>query len=105
MGTSIYIEHMNTHTDELGRFVTTLTQEICTNLNTYEEKIFKDTLCQIDEQVGCIEYHDDNYSHIECSGYGVQKAIDTVNSVASYKILVPVTSIKENKTYKIEFLN
>ena len=98
------ISHMDVNTDSLGRFVTTLTQEIVTSINQHEEKVFIDVLLQVDEQTGCIEYHNDDYSQIEVTGYGVEKAIETVNSIASYRVLNPTTSIDKEELYKVEFL-
>lgn len=102
--TTLFVEHMQTHTDDLGRFITTLTQEITVSVNSYEEKIFVDTLMQVDEQEGCIEYHNEDYSQLEVSGYGVNKAIKVINDIAGHTLLAPVTTIENNELYKVEFL-
>lgn len=101
--TILTISHMDTHTDELSRVVTTLTQEVFVKVNQSEEDLFKSTLIEVDENEGCIEYHNDGYSEIDVSGYGVSKAIDTVNSIANHTLIAPVTSISNNEIYRVEF--
>lgn len=101
--TVLYISHMNVHTDDLGRYVTTLTQEVFVKVNQMEEDIFKNTLIEVDENEGCIEYHNDYYSEIDVSGNGVNKAIETVNKVAGHTLIAPVTSISNNEIYRVEF--
>lgn len=100
--TVLYISHMNVSTDDLGRYVTTLTQEVMVKINQTEENIFLDVLRQVDEQEGCIEYNNDLWEEIDCSGYGVTKAIETVNRLAGHTLIAPVTEISNNELYRIE---
>ena len=102
--TTLEISHTKTSTDDLGRFVTTLTQEVFVKVNENEEDIIKKVLQQLDNSVGCIEYRNEDYSVIEASGYGVNKAIETVNSISGVKYIVPVTSIDKNEIYRVEFI-
>ena len=100
--TVLYISHMNVSQDDLGRYVTTLTQEVMVKINQTEEDIFLDVLRQVDEQEGCIEYNNDLWEEIDCSGYGVNKAIETVNKLAGSNLINPVTSISNNELYRVE---
>lgn len=100
--TVLYISHMNVSQDDLGRYVTTLTQEVMVKINQTEEDIFLDVLRQVDEQEGCIEYNNDLWEEIDCSGYGVNKAIETVNNIAKHTLIAPVTEISNNEIYRIE---
>ena len=100
--TVLYISHMNVSTDDLGRYVTILTQEVVVKINQTEENIFLDVLRQVDEQEGCIEYNNDLWEEIDCSGYGVNKAIETVNRLAGHTLIAPVTEISNNEIYRIE---
>ena len=103
---TLYISHMNVTTDHLNRFVTTLTQEILAKINEHEERIFIDTLCEIDrmdDDGEIIQYHNEDYTEIDVFGDAVKKAIDTVNSVAKHTLLAPITEIHENELYRIEF--
>ena len=101
--TVLYISELKVHQDDLGRYVTTLTQEVFVKVNQVEEDLFKNTLIEVDENEGCIEYHNDYYSEIDVSGFGVNKAIETVNNVAGHTLIVPVTSISNNEIYRVEF--
>ena len=101
--TTLYVSHIETSTDELGRFVTTLTQEIYVKVNELEEDIFKDVIKQVNEAEGIIDFNTSDYSVIEVQGYAVQKAIDTVNKVAEHVLIAPVTKIEEDELYKVEF--
>lgn len=98
----LHISQMNVSQDDLGRYVTTLTQEVIVRVNQTEEDIFLDVLRQVNEQGGCIEYNNDLWEEIDCSGYGVNKAIETVNNVVEYALITPVTKISNNEIYRIE---
>lgn len=103
--TTLYISELKVHQDDLGRYVTTLTQEVFVKVNQAEEDLFVATLDEVDEQEGCIEYSNEgeNCTTIEASGYGVSKAIEVVNNVAKHTLIAPVTSISNNEIYRIEF--
>ena len=100
--TVLYISEVTTDTDDLGRWVTTLTQEVMCKINNYEEKIFLDTLRQLDEGTGCISYRNSDDTELEVWGNAVKKAISTVNSVANHEVLAPVTEIYDGSLYRIE---
>ena len=103
--TTLYISHMDVSVDNLGRLVTTLAQEIISKINEHEERIFIDTLCELDGEEGdgeFIQYHNDNYTELDVFGEAVNKAIDTVNSVAKHTLLAPVTEIKDDQLYRVE---
>lgn len=101
--TTLYISELKVNQDDLGRYVTTLTQEVFVKVNQAEEDLFVATLDEVDENEGCIEYHNDYYSEIDVSGNGVNKAIETVNKVAGHTLIAPVTSISNNEIYRVEF--
>lgn len=100
--TTLNISHMKVHTDDLGRYVTTLTQEVMVKINQTEEDLFISVLKEIDEQDNCIEYHNEDYSEIDVSGYGVNKAIETINSIAKHTFIAPVTEISNNEIYRVD---
>ena len=100
--TVLYISEVTTDTDDLGRWVTTLTQEVMCKINNYEENIFLDTLRQLEETTECISYRNDNDTELEVWGNAVKKAMETVNSVAGHKLLAPVTEIYDGSLYRIE---
>ena len=102
--TTLYISHMKVHTDDLGRYVTTLTQEVMVKINQTEEDVFVDVLKQVDEQSGCedISYNNDNFTVIDVSGYAINKAIETVNNIAQHTLIAPVTEIKGKEMYRVE---
>ena len=100
--TVLYISHMNLHTDELGRYVTTLTQEVMVKVNQAEETMFLDTLRLIDDTEGCIEYNNDDWTEIDVSGYAVNKAIQCVNGLTGHTLIAPVTNISDNEIYRVE---
>ena len=103
--TVLYISHMKVEQDELGRWVTTLTQEIMCKINTYEERLFISTLAELDAEEGngeYIEYHREDYSELDVKGIAVKKAIDTINSVNRVIHLAPITEIHDNALYRVE---
>ena len=103
--TVLYISQMNVSTDDLGRYVTTLTQEVMVKVNQAEEDLFVSTLDEVDEQEDCIEYSDEgeNCTTIEARGYAINKAIEVVNNVAKHALIAPITKIEDNNLYRIEF--
>ena len=103
--TILYISHMDIRTDDLNRFVTTLTQEVMVKINQAEEDLFVATLDEVDEQEECIEYTDEgeNCTTIEAKGYAINKAIEVVNSVAKHTLIAPITKIEDNNLYRVEF--
>ena len=103
--TVLYISDLKVHQDNLGRYVTTLTQEVMVKINQIEEDIFVSTLDEVDEQEDCIEYSDEgeNCTVIEAKGYAINKAIEVVNNVAKHTLIAPITKIENNNLYRIEF--
>ena len=103
--TVLYISELKVHQDDLGRYVTTLTQEVMVKVTQAEEDIFVDVLKQLDEQEDCIEYTNEgeNCTEIEARGYAVNKAIEVVNNVAKHTLLAPITKIEDDNLYRIEF--
>lgn len=101
--TVLYISHMNLHQDELGRYVTTLTQEVMVKVNQAEETMFLDTLRLVDDTEGCIEYNNDDWTEIDVSGYAINKAIQCVNGLTGHTLIAPVTNISDNEIYRVEF--
>ena len=99
---TLYVSHLAVSQDELGRYITTLTQEIVSKINSHEEQILIRTLLELDEQEGCIEYHNNNYSELDVRGTAVQKAINVINKVAGQELLKPVTKIDSEALYRIE---
>ena len=102
--TVLYISKNEWHTDELGRFITVLTQEVHSKINMNEEDIFLGVLRELDDEHDneVIEYHDDSWENLDVHGWAVNKAIEAVNKVAKRTILAPVTKIHEAGTYRIE---
>ena len=103
--TTLYISELKVHQDDLGRYITTLTQEVFIKINQAEEDLFVATLDEVDEQEGCIEYSNEgeNCTTIEARGYAINKAIEVLNNVAKHTLIAPVTSISNNEIYRIEF--
>ena len=103
--TTLYISDLKVHQDDLGRYVTTLTQEVFVKINQAEEDLFVATLDEVDEQEDCIEYSDEgeNCTTIEASGYAINKAIEVVNNVAKHTLIAPITKIEDDNLYRIEF--
>ena len=104
--TVLTISHMDVSHDELGRVVTTLTLEVMIKVNQTEEDTFKSVLRQVDEESGCedISYNNDDFSDIEVSGYAVNKAIETINSIAEHTLIAPVTEVKNEDMYEVRFI-
>lgn len=104
--TILTISHMDTHTDKLSRVVTTLTQEVFVKVNQSEEDTFKSILRQVDEESGCedISYNNDDWTDVEVSGYAVNKAIETVNSIANHTLIAPITEIDDKGLYEVRFI-
>ena len=100
--TVLYISHMNVSQDNLGRYVTTLTQEVMVKVNQAEETMFLDTLRLIDDTEGCIEYNNEDWSELDVSGYGLNKAIECVNGLTGHTLISPVTYIENNELYRVE---
>jgi hypothetical protein len=100
--TILSISELKVHQDDLGRYVTTLTQEVFVKVNQAEEDLFVATL---DEQEDCIEYSDEgeNCTTIEARGYAINKAIEVVNNVAEHTLIAPITEIENDNLYRIEF--
>lgn len=103
--TILYISELKVHQDDLGRYVTTLTQEVFVKINQAEEDLFVAILDEVDEQEDCIEYSDEgeNCTTIEARGYAINKAIEVVNNVAKHTLIAPITKIEDNNLYRIEF--
>lgn len=101
--TILYISELKVNQDDLGRYVTTLTQEVMVKVNQAEEDTFLDTLRLIDDTEGCIEYNNEDWNELDVSGYGVNKAIECVNGLTGHTLISPVTSIENNELYRIEF--
>ena len=103
--TTLYVSKMEVNTDELGRYITTLTQEIFSKINENEEKIFRNVLIEVDSNEGngeYIEYHNDDYTIIDVKGVAIQKAIYTINSINKVIALAPITEIEDDSTYRVE---
>ena len=100
--TILYISELKVHQDDLGRYVTTLTQEVMVKVNQAEETMFLDTLRLIDDTEGCIEYNNEDWSELDVSGYGLNKAIECVNGLTGHTLISPVTSIENNELYRVE---
>ena len=103
--TVLYISHMKVKQDELGRWVTTLTQEVMAKINPYAERTFINTLLQIDENEECIEFQREDYSELDVRGFAIQKAIDTVNGIGKLGEVAPIkpiTTIDKDAIYRVE---
>lgn len=103
--TVLYISELKVHQDDLGRYVTTLTQEVMAKINANEERIFIDTLVELDSNEGdgeYIQYHRDDYSELDVQGIAIKKAMDTINSINKVIHLAPITEIHDNDLYRVE---
>ena len=104
----LYISHMTVESDDLGRWVTTLTQEVQTSLSEYQAEAFLNSLILLDEQKGfinndhCIEYHNDNYTILDVKGYAVEKAMDTVNGLSQRDFINFTTGVDKEAIYRVE---
>ena len=101
--TILYISDLKVHQDDLGRYVTTLTQEIMVKVNQAEEIMFLDTLKLMDDVEGCIEYNNDDWTEMDVMGYAVNRAIEGVNGLTGHTLIAPVTKIEDTNLYRIEF--
>ena len=103
--TILYISELKVHQDDLGRYITTLTQEVMVKVTQAEEDLFVATLDELDEQEDCIEYSNEgeNCTEIEAKGYAISKAMEVVNNVAKHTLLAPITKIEDDNLYRIEF--
>ena len=100
--TTLYISHIETHTDDLGRFVTTLTQEIMSKINEHEEQILLGVIKEMDEIEGVVECCNSDYTEFDVFGNAVKKAINTINAIAGVIYLAPITEINEGWLYRVE---
>ena len=100
--TILYISHIEVHTDNLGRYVTTLTQEVMSKINEHEEQIFLGIIKEIDEVEDVVEYHNSDYTEFDVLGSAVNKAISTVNEIAGVTYIAPVTEINNGWLYRVE---
>ena len=100
--TTLYVSHVNVEQDNLGRWVTTLTQEIMTKINEHEEQILIGTIKEINEQEEVVAYCNDDYTEFDVLGSAINKAIQTINSIAGVTFIAPVTKIDEEELYKVE---
>lgn len=99
--TILYISELKVHQDDLGRYVTTLTQEVMVKVNQAEETMFLDTLKFMDEGNDYIEYNR-NDEELDVLGVAVNKAIECVNGLTGHTLIAPITEIKNDQLYKVE---
>ena len=99
--TTLYISHMAVNVDNLGRYVTTLTQEVMVKINQQEEDLFLSTIRAGDGIIGDVEY--DNNDTLDVSGSLVDVAIKSVNNTVKHTLIAPITEIKDDQLYRIEF--
>ena len=100
--TVLCISKMETFTDDLGRYVTTLTQEIMSKINEHEEQILVGTVQELHKQDGVMEYCNSNFTEFDVLGIAVNKAIENINNVAGVTYLAPTTEIKDDEIYRVE---
>lgn len=100
--TTLYVSKIETHTDDLGRFVTTLTQEIMSKINEHEEQILVGVIQELHEQDEVMEYCNSDFTEFDVLGVAVNKAINTINTIAGVTYLAPITEIKDDEMYRVE---
>ena len=100
--TTLYISKMETFTDDLGRYVTTLTQEIMSKINEHEEQLLVGTIQELNERDGVMEYCNSDFTEFDVLGVAVNKAINTINTIAGVTYLAPITEIKDDEMYRVE---
>ena len=100
--TTLYISKMETFTDDLGRYVTTLTQEIMSKINEHEEQLLVGTIQELNERDGVMEYCNSGFTEFDVLGVAVNKAINTINTIAGVTYLAPITEIKDDEMYRVE---
>lgn len=100
--TTLYISKMETFTDDLGRFVTILTQEIMSKINEHEEQILVEVIQELHKQDGVMEYCNSNFTEFDVLGVAVNKAINIINTIAGVTYLAPITEIKDDEMYRVE---
>lgn len=102
--TTLYISKIEVHQDELGRYVTTLTQEVMVKVNVNEEQTFRDTMHLMDKgDEDLIEYESGDNSEYDVYGKAVNKAIQVVNDTVQHKLIAPITTIEDDSLYRVEF--
>ena len=101
---TLYISEVSTDTDDLGRWVTTLTQEVMVKVNQTEENLFVSTIRAIqeadEELTDC--YFNEDLTELEANGCVIEKAVETVNEAVGHSLIAPITDFEPTSIYRVE---
>ena len=103
--TTLFISQVTTGIDELGRYTTLLTQEVCTSITDFEEDILKAIIKRVNKTKKGIQAIVKDFSISIIEGYDLINIIDIANKISEIPFISPVTVIAEDSTYRIEIIH
>jgi hypothetical protein len=103
--TTLFILQVTTGIDELGRYTTLLTQEVCTSITDFEEDILKAIIKRISKTKKGIQTIVKDFSISVIEGYDLVNIIDVANKISETPFITPVTAINEDNTYRVEIIH
>ena len=103
--TTLFISQVKTDIDELGRYTTLLTQEVCVTVTDFEVDVIKATIKRINQTKKGVDIRVKDYSIVEVEGYDLIGIIETANRISEIPFITPTTDIDEDKTYRIEIVH